>query len=87
MKTKYDVIIIGAGPSGASCAKILVEKGLNILVIEEKKLPRFKCCSGMYSTRALNIIRKYYNEIPEKFWCKKNRFVRFFCQRNSKSRQ
>ena len=47
MKTDYDVIIVGAGPAGASCAKHLVDNGVKTLVIEKKKLPRHKC-GGSY---------------------------------------
>lgn len=38
---KFDVIIIGAGPSGAVAASILVQKGWRVLVIEKEEFPRF----------------------------------------------
>jgi flavin-dependent dehydrogenase len=38
---KFDVIIIGAGPSGAIAASILVQKGWKVLVIEREQFPRF----------------------------------------------
>jgi len=38
---KFDVIIIGAGPSGAIAASILVQKGWKVLVIERELFPRF----------------------------------------------
>lgn len=39
---KYDVIIIGAGPSGIFCAYELIEnnKNLNILMIEKGRLSK-----------------------------------------------
>ena len=43
--TMYDVIIIGAGPSGSTAAKILAEKGYKVLLIEKFKMPRYKSCS------------------------------------------
>lgn len=36
-----DVLIIGAGPSGAVAASILHQKGLKIKVVEKEKFPRF----------------------------------------------
>jgi flavin-dependent dehydrogenase len=42
MKTEnVDVLIIGAGPSGAVAASILHQKGLKIKVVEKQKFPRF----------------------------------------------
>jgi len=36
-----DVLIIGAGPSGCVAAAYLKQKGLEILVVEKSKFPRF----------------------------------------------
>ncbi len=36
-----DVAIIGAGPSGAVAASILVKKGWNVIVVEKESFPRF----------------------------------------------
>lgn len=38
---QYDVIIIGAGPSGAVSAAYLTNKNLSVLVIEKENFPRF----------------------------------------------
>lgn len=31
----YDVIVVGAGPTGSTAAKVLAEKGYKILMIEK----------------------------------------------------
>ena len=36
-----DVLIIGAGPSGTVLASLLVDSGLNVLVVERAQFPRF----------------------------------------------
>ncbi len=42
MKTEIvDVLVIGAGPSGAVAASILHQKGLKVKVVEQQKFPRF----------------------------------------------
>jgi flavin-dependent dehydrogenase len=41
MEKQYDVLIIGAGPSGSSAAAILAEQGRRVLVLEREKFPRY----------------------------------------------
>lgn len=42
MKTEnVDVLVIGAGPSGAVAASILHRNGINVKVVEKQKFPRF----------------------------------------------
>ncbi|MDB6130782.1 MAG: hypothetical protein JWM04_1889 [Verrucomicrobiales bacterium] len=38
---KYDAIIIGAGPAGASAAAIIAEHGHKVLVLERSRFPRY----------------------------------------------
>ncbi len=37
----YDVVILGAGPSGTTCAALLAEAGKSVLVLERELMPRF----------------------------------------------
>jgi flavin-dependent dehydrogenase len=37
---QFDVIIIGGGPAGSTCASFMAEKGMNVLVLEKEKFPR-----------------------------------------------
>ena len=65
MKKEYDVVIAGSGPSGAAAAKGLVNEGLSVLVLEKKKLPRYKICSGIIFKKSQDITEKYFGEIPK----------------------
>ncbi|MBB1377109.1 NAD(P)/FAD-dependent oxidoreductase [Pseudoalteromonas sp. SR43-2] len=38
---QYDVVVIGAGPSGALASSLLVQKGWRVLVLEQQAFPRF----------------------------------------------
>jgi len=53
---KYDIIVIGAGPAGATAAAILADSDIDILLIEKEKLPRPKICGGAVSKRAMSIL-------------------------------
>ena len=41
-----DVLIVGAGPAGSTCAWRLVKAGLDVLVIDKQAFPRDKVCAG-----------------------------------------
>ncbi len=41
-----DVLIVGGGPAGSSCAWHLVKAGLDVLVLDRKAFPRDKPCAG-----------------------------------------
>ena len=63
----YDVIVVGGGPAGSVTAKKCVELGLKTLLLERKKLPRDKLCSGMVMGRmAQEIIHEEFGPIPDK---------------------
>jgi len=42
--TAHDVIIIGGGPAGTSAAITLATRGVRVLLLEEKRMPRPKLC-------------------------------------------
>lgn len=41
MLQNCDVVVIGAGPAGSCAAKMLVDKGLSVVVVEKATFPRF----------------------------------------------
>jgi geranylgeranyl reductase family protein len=47
-----DVIVVGGGPAGSSAAYMLAKQGLNVLVLEKQKMPRYKTCGGGVNIRA-----------------------------------
>jgi geranylgeranyl reductase family protein len=54
--TKYNVIIIGAGPAGSYLAYKLKKQGISVLILEKQKFPRYKSCAGGLSKKAYDII-------------------------------
>jgi geranylgeranyl reductase family protein len=53
MPKRYDVIIAGGGPAGATAAFFLGQAGRKVLVLEKEFLPRYKPCGGAVSARVL----------------------------------
>jgi len=43
---RYSVIIVGAGPGGLACARLLAEHGIDVLVLEKKAVVGPKVCGG-----------------------------------------
>ena len=66
MPNEWDVIVVGAGPGGALAARKCAKNGLKTLLLEKRKLPRDKVCSGMIMGEwAQEILREGFGEIPE----------------------
>ena len=59
-----DVIIVGASLSAAAAAKRLVDAGLETVVLERKKLPRHKICSGILSPRGHRFLLENFGPLP-----------------------
>jgi menaquinone-9 beta-reductase len=43
---RCDVLIVGGGPAGSSCAWKLVQAGLDVVVVDKARFPRDKVCAG-----------------------------------------
>lgn len=41
-----DLIVVGGGPAGASCARRAAQEGLDVLLLEKETHPRRKACGG-----------------------------------------
>lgn len=48
-----DVLIVGGGPAGSSCAWALRESGLDVVVLDRKTFPRDKVCAGWITPQIL----------------------------------
>jgi flavin-dependent dehydrogenase len=54
----YDAIIIGGGPAGSSAAIRLAEHGINVLVLEEKRMPREKLCGEFITPECFPTLKR-----------------------------
>lgn len=64
MSTKYDVVIIGGGPAGASAAYALSNTGAKVAMLDKCQFPRAKLCGGLITGRS----KKVYDSIFDEKW-------------------
>jgi electron transfer flavoprotein-quinone oxidoreductase len=77
MPEKFDVIVVGAGPAGTSCAYSCAKSGLKVLLIERGEYPGSKNVMGgvLYRKQMEEIIPEFWKEAPlerpvveQRFW-------------------
>jgi menaquinone-9 beta-reductase len=52
-----DVLIVGGGPAGSSCAWQLVRSGLDVMVMDKAIFPRDKVCAGWITPAVVDALR------------------------------
>ncbi len=52
--TEADIIVVGGGPAGSTCAWKLREAGRDVLVLDKLDFPRSKPCAGWITPRVLH---------------------------------
>jgi geranylgeranyl reductase family protein len=65
LKQSHDVIVVGAGPAGATLAYELARRGIGVLVLEKEKLPRYKCCAGGLTSKTVKLLDFDISEVVE----------------------
>ena len=65
LKDRYDVVVVGSGPAGAGAAKALSGSGMETVIVERDKLPRYKMCSGLLLPSARKFIDDNFGPLPE----------------------
>jgi len=50
---RFDVLVVGAGPAGASAAYWLASRGHRVVMVEKKRFPREKTCGDGLTPRAV----------------------------------
>lgn len=66
MSEKFDVIVVGAGPAGTSCAYECAKAGLNVIQIERGEYPGAKNVMGgvLYRKQMEDVIPEFWKEAP-----------------------
>jgi geranylgeranyl reductase family protein len=56
MERDYDVIIVGAGPAGATAALYAEREGLRVLLLDKHRFPRDKICGDAVARKSLGYL-------------------------------
>jgi len=54
--TRYDVIVVGGGPAGSSCARWLRQRGLSVAIVDRAHFPRDKVCAGWVTPPVVELL-------------------------------
>lgn len=52
----WDVIVVGAGPAGATTAALLAEQGVRVALLDKARFPRVKPCAEYVNPEAVRIL-------------------------------
>ena len=58
IKSHYDVIVVGGGPSGSSAATFLGMAGKDVLLLDRAKFPREKTCGDGISGKSVHVLQE-----------------------------
>ncbi len=65
MSTDKDVIVVGAGPAGATAARLLAGRGYSVLVIDRCRFPRHKTCASWINRLAFERFPYLKDRLPD----------------------
>jgi len=55
---RWDVVVVGAGPAGATTALLLARAGASVLLVDRARFPRHKACSEYLSPATTDILER-----------------------------
>ncbi len=76
--SRWDAVVVGAGPAGALAARAIAAGGARVLLVERREFPREKVCGGCLNGHALSVLRTVGLEaLPERSGGLPLRSIRF----------
>lgn len=61
-----EVIIVGGGPAGATCARELKKHGVDVLIVDKQPFPRPKLCAGWITPRVMADLEMTPKDYPHR---------------------
>lgn len=62
-----DVIVVGGGPAGSTCAWKLRQAGLDVLVLDRSEFPRTKLCAGWITPQVVDDLEFEQDQYPHSY--------------------
>ncbi|MBN1482762.1 NAD(P)/FAD-dependent oxidoreductase [candidate division KSB1 bacterium] len=59
-----DVVIVGGGPAGSSCAWTLKQAGMDVRILDKQQFPRHKLCAGWITPKVWRLLKVHPREYP-----------------------
>ena len=59
--SRFDVIVIGAGPAGSTAAYLLSINGFKVLIIDKTTFPRDKLCGGLLTHKSIKLLEDIFS--------------------------
>ena len=63
----YDVIIVGGGPAGSTCASMLRRSQVKCVVLDKARFPRTKLCAGWITPEVVSDLEIDIDSYPHRF--------------------
>lgn len=60
--TKFDIVVIGAGPAGTAAAVTARKAGLSVALIDKARFPRAKLCGGLITGRCAGHLHEVFGQ-------------------------
>jgi flavin-dependent dehydrogenase len=64
----HDVVIVGGGPAGSTCARFLARGGASVAIVDRAEFPRVKLCGGWISAPIWDALTMTPGEYPGGLW-------------------
>jgi len=62
--TRFDLIILGAGPAGSAAAHVAARTGLRVALVDRRAFPQDKLCGGGITGRAMTVHERVFGTLP-----------------------
>ncbi len=64
----FDAIVVGGGPAGSTCARVLTHGGARVVVVDRATFPRVKLCAGWISAPIWDVLELTPRDYPAGLW-------------------